>query len=99
MSSDRVLAELSLDSEIAALCLEERPQLFALAGVDHETENGGLIGRVLAWPNRVVVYWDGQRDVSSYRSFADFWRSASRHERSGDVRIIPMDGQPVPDLD
>ncbi len=99
MSFDRLATTYSLDSEIAALCLEERPQLFALAAVDHDANDGGVIGWVLAWQTRVVVYWDERRNVSRFHSLAEFWAKAKKHERSADVRIIPMDGQPVPELD
>ncbi|MBB4932272.1 hypothetical protein F4561_003092 [Lipingzhangella halophila] len=99
MPSDRILPTLDLDAEVTALCLEERPQLFTLAAVDHEANDGGVIGWILAWKHRVVVYWDGRSNVTTYRTLAEFWKQASEHERSNDVRIIPMDGQPIPDLD
>ncbi|RNL85331.1 hypothetical protein [Halostreptopolyspora alba] len=99
MPSERTFAACDLDSEIAALCLEERPQLFALAAVDLDANDGGVIGWILAWKNRVVVYWDSHDRVSTFRSLAEFWTRARQHERSHDVRIIPMEGQPVPDLD
>ena len=92
--------ERDLDAELWALCLEERPQLYALAGMDYAAGDGGLIGWILAWEHRVIIYWcGGHRSVSVFASLADFWSQHKAHGRDSDVRIVPMDGQPRPQLD
>lgn len=87
----------ALDDELAAMCLEERPQLYALAGIDYAADDGGLIGWVLAWPGRVVLYCYGRSRTCTFPDFAAFWKASAAHPRADDLRLIPMDGRPVPE--
>jgi hypothetical protein len=90
--------ERQLMDELVDLCAEFAPRRLALCALAPSLDDAVVIGWGMAFPDQVLTYLQGPPGSQPvFASFASMESATARLTRHGDVRLVWVDPEPIPD--